>query len=171
MASVYGMVRQVGGHTEVTSAHAVGTEFAILFPCFRQAVPSQGRVVAAPVATAHPIILLVEDDEDVRTAVADMLRLDGYDVRESCDGLNALEHLRRMAAPPALVLADVMMPRMTGPQLAVQIEAMMPGVRLLYMPGYSDQILDPLDGRMRSFIAKPFRRDHLIRQVRETLSR
>lgn len=170
LASVYGMVRQMGGHIEVTSACAVGTEFAILFPCFRPAVPSQVCVSAAPVATAHPIILLVEDDEDVRTSVADMLRLAGYDVRESCDGLDALEHLRGMAAPPALVLTDVMMPRMTGPQLAVQMEAMMPGARLLYMSGYSDQILEPLDGRMRSFIAKPFRRDHLIRQIRETLS-
>lgn len=172
LASVYGMVRQMGGHIELRSDHAVGTEFAILFPCFRQTAPSPSHVVsAAPVETADPTVLLVEDDEDVRTAVADMLRVAGYDVLESCDGLDALEHLRKMASPPALVLTDVMMPRMTGPQLAAQIEAMMPGVRLLYMSGYSDQILEPLDGTRRSFIAKPFRRDHLIRRIRETLLR
>lgn len=76
-----------------------------------------------------------------------------------------------MASAPALVLADVMMPRMTGPQLAMQIESMTPGIRLLYMSGYSDEILEPLDGKLRSFIAKPFRRDHLIRQIGEVLSR
>jgi len=64
-----------------------------------------------------------------------------------------------------------MMPRMTGPQLAMQIENMTPGIRLLYMSGYSDEILEPLDGKLRSFIAKPFRRDHLIRQIGEALSR
>lgn len=98
-----------------------------------------------------------------------MLKPAGYDVLESCDGLDALDHLRKMPSPPALVLTDVMMPRMTGPQLAVQIEAMMSGVRLLYMSGYSDQILGPLDGTLRSFIAKPFRRQHLILRIRGAL--
>jgi signal transduction histidine kinase len=171
LASVYGMVRQMGGHIEVTSDCGIGTEFAMLFPCFRQMAPTRACVSAVPPTAAHPTILLVEDDEDVRMAVADMLREAGYDVRASCDGLDALEHLRAMASPPALVLTDVMMPRMTGPQLAMQIEGMMPGVRLLYMSGYSDEILEPLDGKLRSFIAKPFRRDHLIRQIREALSR
>jgi len=172
LASVYGMVRQIGGHIEVKSDRDAGTEFAILFPCFRQAAPSPScGVSAASVETAYPTILVVEDDEDVRTAVVDMLRVAGYDVLESCDGLDALDRLRTMPSPPSLVLTDVMMPRMTGPQLAVQIEATMPGVRVLYMSGYSDQILEPMDGTRRSFVAKPFRREHLIRRIREVLLR
>lgn len=67
------MVRQMGGHIEVTSDRAAGTEFAILFPCFRQVAPARACVSAAPLVAAHPVILLVEDDEDVRMAVADML--------------------------------------------------------------------------------------------------
>ena len=114
-------------------------------------------------------ILLVEDDEDVRMAVSDLLKIAGYTVQEACDGMDAFQRLQSMTSPPSLVLTDVMMPRMTGPQLARQIYATMPAIQVLYMSGYSDHILEPVGGRPLAFIRKPFTATDLTRKVRETL--
>jgi two-component system cell cycle sensor histidine kinase/response regulator CckA len=75
-----------------------------------------------------------------------------------------------MTSPPHLVLTDVMMPRMTGPQLAKQIYAMMPAVPILYMSGYADRILEPVGDRMLAFIRKPFTSKELTRKVSESLN-
>jgi DNA-binding NtrC family response regulator len=112
----------------------------------------------------------VEDDEDVRMAVSDMLKTAGYRVQEASDGMDAFERLRTMGSPPRLVLTDVMMPRMTGPQLAKQVHAMMPSIQVLYMSGYSDQMLDPVGNHRLAYIAKPFSANDLLRAVRETLA-
>jgi signal transduction histidine kinase len=170
LASVYGMVRQMGGFIEVTSERGIGTTFSINLPRSEQAGSVGAHPPMIPVSVSRPTILLVEDDEDVRMAVGDMLKLAGYRVQEACDGVDALQQLQDMASPPHLVLTDVMMPRMTGPQLATQIQAMMPGIRLLYMSGYSDHILEPFEGRRLAFIAKPFTGHDLIRRVCETLA-
>ena len=71
----------------------------------------------------HRQILLVEDDDDVRLAVSDMLKRAGYQVQEACDGLDALRQMQGMTSSPRLTITDVMMPRMTGPQFAKQIHA------------------------------------------------
>ena len=101
-------------------------------------------------------------------AVSDMLTRAGYTVQEAGDGMEALERLRTMPTPPSLVLTDVMMPRMTGPQLAKQIYAMMPTVQILYMSGYTDRILEPVGGRL-AFIRKPFTAIELTRKVAESM--
>jgi CheY-like chemotaxis protein len=123
----------------------------------------------APVSDGGHTILLVEDDEDVRMAVSDMLRIAGYAVQEACDGLDAFQRLQGMTSPPSLVLTDVMMPRMTGPQLAKQIYATMPAIQVLYLSGYTDHVLEPVDGRPLAFIRKPFTAKELTRKVCETL--
>jgi signal transduction histidine kinase len=169
LASVYGMVRQNGGFILVTSERDVGTEFTITLPrceMVQPMLPASGLDVSAGGET----ILLVEDDEDVRMAVSDMLKIAGYTVQEACDGIDALQRLKDMTPPPNLVLTDVMMPRMTGPQLAKQIYAMMPAIQILYMSGYTDRILEPVGGRKLSFIRKPFTAKELTRKVGETLN-
>ena len=102
-------------------------------------------------------------------AVSDLLKIAGYTVQEACDGMDAFQRLQSMTSPPSLVLTDVMMPRMTGPQLARQIYATMPAIQVLYMSGYSDHILEPVGGRPLAFIRKPFTATDLTRKVRETL--
>lgn len=171
LASVYGIVQQLGGFIEVSSEQGVGTEFCFSFPRSELPASVRSRAPIVQVSSDHPTILLVEDDEDVRTAVSDMLKVAGYHVQEACDGVDAIQRLQVMPSPPHLVLTDVMMPRMTGPQLATQIQALIPGVQVLYMSGYSDQILEPLEGRRLAFIAKPFTGRDLIRRVREMLVR
>ncbi|WP_455245325.1 response regulator, partial [Petrachloros mirabilis] len=94
----------------------------------------------------------------------------GFEVHEASDGMDALERLQEMTRPPSLILTDVMMPRMTGPQLAKQVHETMPGTRVLYMSGYSDQILEPVGSSPFAFIAKPFRASDLIKAIREILA-
>jgi len=167
LASVYGMVRQNGGFLMVASERNAGTQFTVALPR-SELVESWVPPSPKPVATGGETILLVEDDGDVRMAVSDMLTMAGYTVQEAGDGMEALERLRTMPTPPSLVLTDVMMPRMTGPQLAKQIYAMMPTVQILYMSGYTDRILEPVGGRL-AFIRKPFTANELTRKVAESM--
>ncbi len=169
LASVYGMIRQNGGFILVATERNKGTEFTVALPRFEDVqpvAPASGLSVSAGGET----ILLVEDDEDVRMAVSDMLKIAGYSVHEACDGIDAVQRLKDLNPPPNLVLTDVMMPRMTGPQLAQQIYAMMPSIQILYMSGYTDCILEPIGGRKLSFIRKPFTAAELTRKVGETLT-
>jgi signal transduction histidine kinase len=169
LASVYGMVRQNGGFITVSSERDVGTEFMIALPRSELVQPVMPGPTGS-VSSAGKTILLVEDDEDVRMAVSDMLKMAGYTVEEACDGIDALQRLQDMTRPPNLVLTDVMMPRMTGPQLAKQIYATMPAIQILYMSGYTDRILEPVGGRKLSFIRKPFTAAELTREVGATLN-
>jgi len=167
LASVYGMVRQNGGFITVSSERDVGTEFILAFPRSELMQPVlPGAKVS--VSSAGKTILVVEDDEDVRMAVSDMLKMAGYTVEAACDGIDALQRLQDMTPPPHLVLTDVMMPRMTGPQLAKQIYATMPAIQILYMSGYADRILEPVGDRKLSFIRKPFTATELTTKVGET---
>jgi CheY-like chemotaxis protein len=168
LASVYGMVRQNGGFIMVASERNLGTQFTVALPR-SEVVESWVPPSETPVSTAGETILLVEDDKDVRMAVSDMLTMAGYTVHEAGDGMEALERLQTMAMPPSLVLTDVLMPRMTGPQLAKQIQVMMPTLQILYMSGYADRILEPVRGRL-AFIRKPFTAKELIRKVSETMN-
>jgi CheY-like chemotaxis protein len=168
LPSVYGMVKQNGGFITVTSERNGGTEFTIALPR-SELIEALVTPRAIPVSAGGETILLVEDDEDVRMAVGDMLKIAGYTILEACDGMDALRLLQTMASPPSLVLTDVMMPRMTGPQLATQLYAIMPKVPILYMSGYTDRILEPVGERPLGFIRKPFTAKELSRRVSESM--
>jgi two-component system, cell cycle sensor histidine kinase and response regulator CckA len=168
LASVYGMVRQNGGFITVASERHVGTVFTVALPRSELVQPVLSASVS-PVSDGGRTILLVEDDEDVRMAVSDMLKIAGYTVHEACDGMDAFQRLQSMISPPSLVLTDVMMPRMTGPQLVKQIYVTMPAIQVLYMSGYTDHNLEPVGGRPLAFIRKPFTATDLTRKVREAL--
>jgi two-component system cell cycle sensor histidine kinase/response regulator CckA len=168
LASVYGMVRQNGGFILVASERDAGTQITVALPR-SELVQAWILPSATPVSAGGQTILLVEDDEDVRMAVSDMLKIAGYTVQEACDGMEALQCLQTMSPPPSLVLTDVMMPRMTGPQLAKQIYGLMPAVQILYMSGYTDSILEPVGGQPFAFIRKPFTAKELTRKVSESM--
>jgi two-component system, cell cycle sensor histidine kinase and response regulator CckA len=111
----------------------------------------------------------VEDDEDVRLVVGDMLRARRYQVSEACDGAQALQVLQESPDPVHMVLTDVMMPRMTGPELVQRLECLCTPVKILYMSGYTDEILEPATGQRLGFIQKPFTSKMLLAKVHETL--
>ena len=170
LASLYGIVRQGGGFVEVSSQLGFGSVFRICLPQAGQAQTYRGPVPQPETIAGGGTILLVEDDEDVRVAVRDMLRRSGYEVQEAADGIEALSLLGKGTTYPQLVLTDVMMPRMTGPQLAKRIDALMPSVKVLYMSGYANENLESVGGQRLAFIPKPFNSTDLLRKVRETLA-
>ena len=116
-------------------------------------------------------ILLVDDDAGVRDVVAFTLRRDGYEVDEERDGPSALELLRRHNEPIDLLLTDVVMPGMSGPDVAAAVSSLRPGTHVLYMSGYTDSaivhhgVLEP----GIAFLQKPFSADDLTRKVRSLL--
>jgi PAS domain S-box-containing protein len=172
LATVYGIVEQSGGTIEVTSAPGMGSSFRILFPCVEaladQAVVPDRRAEPRP---GDETILLVEDETVVRQLVAEILESSGYTVLQAGDGPSALELARRHTGDISLLVTDVVMPGMSGPEVAQSVTSMRPGTLVLYMSGYTDSaighhgVLEP----GIAFLQKPFSTDDLTRKVRTLL--
>lgn len=169
LAKVYGIIRQSGGFIELFSEPNRGSTFTIFLPR-RETIPSaQAAGRPREPLLGHTTILVVEDDADVRLVVGDMLRAQGYQVSEACDGVHALQILQDARDPVHMVLTDIMMPRMTGPELVKRLESLSTPVKVLYMSGYTDEILEPAMGQRLGFIQKPFTSKVLLQKVCETL--
>jgi CheY-like chemotaxis protein len=167
---VYGFIRQSGGHVEVQSALNEGTTVTLYLPRAHDALQRPQEREPAPVLTGREAILLVEDDFYVRTYARDQLRALGYQVTEAASGPEAIGMLRG-AQGFDLLLTDVVMPQMSGPQLAVHAQALRPGLKVLYTSGYTADALTHHGGfgaRVR-LLTKPYLRDELARRVREAL--
>jgi two-component system cell cycle sensor histidine kinase/response regulator CckA len=171
LATVYGIVKQAGGHIELTSAPHQGSTFRIYLPWVR-ATPS--RRISGPVAEPWPrgseTILLVEDEESVRVFANKALEKQGYSVLEARHGRDALIRLAEHEGPVHLVITDIVMPEMGGNELARQLAAEHPGLPVLFMSGYTDgEIAERGLGPDGAFLQKPFTSDVLARKVREVL--
>jgi two-component system cell cycle sensor histidine kinase/response regulator CckA len=173
LATVYGIVRQSGGHVWVYSEPGLGTTFKIYFPRVIEASDSPPRRVLADAASsASETILLVEDSRLLAKVTRDFLVSDGYDVLMAANPREAFRISESHHAPIHLLLTDVVMPDMNGRELAEQLLAKRPEMKVLYMSGYTNGIL--LEHAFRAedsaFIEKPFSHDALARKVRHTLN-
>jgi signal transduction histidine kinase len=172
LATVYGIVKQSGGYVQVNSEPNQGTTFRIYLPRLTDMAISVDRS-ARPVMTAagRETILLVEDEEGVRELARDILRANGYTVLEARNGNEALLISERHQGPLDLLLTDVVMPRMSGCELAERLGPLRSDLSVLYMSGYTDDavIRHGAFGSGTAFLQKPFTPAALAQRVRETL--
>ncbi len=173
LATVYGIIRQSGGEIEARSAPGTGTTFEILLPACEEApaarVGSDARLRAVPHGTET--ILLVEDEEAVRRIVKLVLDASGYKVLEASNGQEALEVARGLGRAIHLVVTDVVMPEMSGRELAERLRSQAPFLRVLFISGYTDDAVmrhGVVDGG-EAFLQKPFSPLTLAKKVREVL--
>ena len=172
LATVYGIVKQSGGHIEVQSAPGRGSSFQIYLPAEAQAAAAlePGKDVAGP-AFSGETILVVEDAAPLRDLVCQALSVSGCTVLSAPEAQEALRILSQQNGMIDLLITDVIMPGMNGPALAKQVRAMRPETKILYMTGYSGEFVrsDMLIPGV-SFIQKPFTPADLRRKIRKMLA-
>jgi len=172
LATVFGIVQQSGGAVAVESAPGQGTTFKVYLPATVEAesVPRATNVERSDVRGTETI-LLAEDEDQVRDVIREVLRRCGYHVLEARNAGEALLHCERFSGAIHLLLTDVVMPQMSGRELADRLSAVRPDMRVLCMSGYSDDsnLYERGGERAVVLLAKPLTPDILLRKVREVL--
>jgi PAS domain S-box-containing protein len=172
LSTAYGVVTQAGGHIAVDSRVGSGTTFRVFLPADdREATaPTPVEHEAAP-RTGRETVLVVEDESAVRSLARDVLTRLGYDVLVASDGREALKVADRCRRPINLLVSDVVLPHLRGVEVADRLRARRPGLRVLYISGYTETAIVH-DGQLDpgvDFLAKPFRPADLANRVREVL--
>ena len=171
LASVYGTMAQLGGGVTLHSALGEGTRVELYLP----RAASGAATAATPAEPDHLLpseaVLVVEDEPIVRAPLCRMLRNLGYFVLEANNGEDALLIMQEYHSPIHLVITDVRMPEMDGPELVRLLRDWYPKMRVLFISGYSTEYLEAEHGMVRgtAFLAKPFSLDALAKRVREVL--
>jgi two-component system cell cycle sensor histidine kinase/response regulator CckA len=175
LATVYGIVKQSGGFITVDSELGHGTVFKIYLPRQRADAAHPVETVQAPVArdvTGQDTILLVEDEEAVRSFAARALRMRGYHVLEAGGGEEALEIVKSGKPAIDLLITDVVMPNMDGPTLVRHVKELKPDLAVIFMSGYAEEAFRRNDQNSEDihFLPKPFGLKQLAAKVKDVLS-
>ncbi|MBR1212358.1 cell cycle histidine kinase CckA [Bradyrhizobium sp. JYMT SZCCT0180] len=187
LSTVYGIVKQTGGFVYVDSTAGEGTTFRIFLPRHRpelEAAPEpQVTNGAAKEAVAEPpkpqadltgqgTILLVEDEDGLRSLNARGLRSRGYSVIEAANGIEAMEALEEKNGAVDLVVSDVVMPEMDGPTLLKEMRQRNPNLKIIFVSGYAEEAFDKSlpENEQFAFLAKPFALSALVAKVKETMT-
>ena len=186
LSTVYGIVKQTGGFIYVDSAAGKGTSFHIFLPRHHPEQEVQPEAAAAnggpkePPAeakprtdlTGHGTILLVEDEEGLRSLNARGLRSRGYSVIEASNGVEALEALEEKNGAVDLVVSDVVMPEMDGPTLLKAMRGRNPDLKIIFVSGYAEDAFEKSlpENQQFAFLPKPFTLSQLVAAVKETMT-
>jgi CheY-like chemotaxis protein len=171
LSTVYGIVKQSGGVIQVATRRGEGTRFEVYLPRADVGTARGAEKESLPDLHGRETVLVVEDQEPLLMLVAEVLREFGYRVLAARHGSEALKVAKNHRGLIELVLTDVVLPRMRGPELVERLEEERPDLRALYMSGFvadSTPLRAPHDGRM-PIIAKPFTTEALARKVRQVL--
>jgi len=172
LASVYGVVKQLGGDIWVYSEPGQGTTFKLYFPRIAETASLPAVSPAeSDRAPSTETILVVEDEEAVRDLTVKILRKLGHTVLAAAGGAEAIEIAKSYSGPIALLLTDVVMPNMSGRQVADHLLKLRPDLKVLYLSGYTDNTVihhGVLDHGVE-FLPKPFSREALARKIRDVL--
>jgi two-component system cell cycle sensor histidine kinase/response regulator CckA len=171
LSTVFGIIKQSGGHIEVYSEEGRGTTFKIYLPRVPRGSSTSIGSVQSPIPKGTETILVAEDEEGVRSLVRLALVSYGYNVLESQHGEEALEVFRNYSDRIHLLMTDVVMPRMSGRQLANHITVLQPDIKVLFLSGYTDDAV-VRHGMVEAgvpFLQKPFTPTMVARKVREVL--
>ena len=175
LATVYGIIRQTGGYLAIDSIVGVGTTFTIYLPRLSDAEAQKGIEIAKPVdeptgdLTGTARLLLVEDEDAVRTFSTRALTNKGYQVVCAESGEAALAVLDKETLPFDLLITDVMMPGMDGPTMAKKIRERLPDLKIIFISGYTEDRLKDHMGKDIFFLPKPFTLKQLAEKVKEAL--
>jgi two-component system cell cycle sensor histidine kinase/response regulator CckA len=168
LATVHGIVKRNGGHIWVYSEPGLGATFKIYLPLADSPAAAEALPTAEPDRRfgGDETILVVEDEDEVRAFLRRALQRNGYTVLEARNAGEALLLCEQHEDVIHLMVTDVVMPRMTGPQLAARLRPMRPDMRIVYISGYSE---DRIEGPHDAFVAKPMSVDALLQSVRSVL--
>ncbi|HEV7507587.1 MAG TPA: response regulator [Thermoanaerobaculia bacterium] len=173
LATVYGIVKQNAGHVAVYSEVGQGTTFRIYLPRTHEAATIQAPTPAAAWRIGGgETLLLVEDNDELRSATHGVLEALGYRVATAANGEEALAALEARGGQIDLAICDVVMPGMSGPEVVERLRARSPGMRVIFMSGYTDNVVvrhGILEGEY-DFLEKPFSADRLAAKIRGALA-
>jgi two-component system cell cycle sensor histidine kinase/response regulator CckA len=182
LSTVYGIVKQTGGFVYVDSESGHGTTFRIFLPRHRPELEAQPEPLVAKDAAAEPkpkpdltgqgTILLVEDEDGLRSLNARGLRSRGYSVIEAANGIEAMEALEQKNGAVDLVVSDVVMPEMDGPTLLKEMRSKNPDLKIIFVSGYAEDAFEKSlpENQQFAFLPKPFTLAQLVAAVKETMT-
>jgi len=172
LATVYGIVKQHNGHIHFYSEVGKGTTFKIYLPSVEERAEKRIPVTEMEIKGGTETIVIVEDSEDVREFATLALREKGYNVKTFSSPLKTLEYIEKADEEIHLLLTDLVMPEMSGRELAERVKMSRKDIRIIFMSGYTDDsvIAQEISSGASNFLSKPFTYIELLKKVRETLS-